>query len=239
MPTFLYLLRDRSQPVFKIGIATSVASRASALPDDFDWAASRCARFPTRAAALKVEKLLHHFLAGYQVSRSHHGDGHSEWFQSAAMEAAVNLLESQQSLFQCSALLPVTPPAVAVVKPSATPTFCAATANRPLAKAYVAAITRSRELGDLVGRQPGKLVLNVTEQPSPIAVLAASRKKCLLSNSLASSTGFLVFTGQVTRALSLFISSELLAPGICIFDLDCRYPGLALIHEALMSIPEC
>lgn len=89
---YVYLLQDRTEPLFKIGVARRVEARTRLLPDDIDLSRSAQAWFPSRHQAFKVESVLHALLAANRVRRPHRGDGYSEWFHVAEKPRALELL---------------------------------------------------------------------------------------------------------------------------------------------------
>lgn len=99
---YLYLLQDAHQPLFKLGTSIDTAARAQCLVDPLDWSRSRQVKFPSREAALKAEKFMHHLLAEYRKPKPHKKDGYTEWFADDAFPLAVGFLRDNKLLLKCS-----------------------------------------------------------------------------------------------------------------------------------------
>jgi hypothetical protein len=86
-----------------------VWARIRQLPDQIDVVRSRCTEFPDRRLALRLEKIFHICFKVHNRPRPHGGDGHTEWYDYAALEEVINFIERNQATLRCGAIqiLPV------------------------------------------------------------------------------------------------------------------------------------
>jgi hypothetical protein len=101
----VYLLQRLDRQRFKIGWASDPMKRVLQLPEfnrrELDLGRSSLLWLPSESRAQQVEHSLHKSLWPYQADVGHRGDGHTEWFESAAHSLAVRLL--RQMPFQAGA----------------------------------------------------------------------------------------------------------------------------------------
>jgi hypothetical protein len=92
----VYLLQRLDRQRFKIGWASDPMKRVLQLPEfnrrELDLGRSSLLWLPSESRAQQVEHSLHKSLRPYQSDVGHRGDGHTEWFESAAHSLAVRLL---------------------------------------------------------------------------------------------------------------------------------------------------
>lgn len=90
---FVYLLRDATKPVFKIGKANDIHLRVAALggPERYDLHNSKCIRLPTEKDALRVEKALQRLFIRWNVppDEAARFGGDTEIFLAAMFPGAV------------------------------------------------------------------------------------------------------------------------------------------------------
>ena len=95
-PTQVYLLVHQYGRRFKIGISGNVHARSRVLPEasGIDLTRSLAVTLPSRQRARQVERALHKALAPMGITFDVKHDGFTEWFDMAALPAAIRLLRA-------------------------------------------------------------------------------------------------------------------------------------------------
>lgn len=103
--SYVYFLRGKNVPAFKIGVSCDPVKRIAALPQEIDIASSFMAPV-VNGREHKAEQVLHYLFRDYSY-KMQYGDGYTEWFAIEVWREVLDFISSQKERLGLGEVCPI------------------------------------------------------------------------------------------------------------------------------------